>query len=101
MIELLQMRSINNERILNLRAIARILESNRFEEAFERASNKERQNVYIIIFNSNKDLLNSWIKNTLNEKNINELHDEAYRLGIKNPTRLSKNELQWEISKRI
>jgi hypothetical protein len=82
--DIISIRSIPNERILNLRSIMRILNSKRFEDAFNLSSNRQKDNLYIIIYNSDKFSLNQWIKDVLGDKSIHELYSEAYQLGIAN-----------------
>lgn len=98
--EILEMRQIPNERLLLHRAIIRILDSEQFEEAFNISTDKDRRNLFIIIYNSDKERLNLWIKKILKLRNIHDLHAEANKLGIKDFRRKSKSQLEYLIQKQ-
>lgn len=95
--EILELRSIPNSRLLLHRAIIRILDSEEFEKAYFKASDLDKVNLFIIIYNSDKERLNLWIKKILKKRNICELHAEANRLNIKDFRRKSKDQLEFLI----
>lgn len=99
MIGIVDARRMTTNKILHLRAIERILNSQRFVKAYNFSSEKEKERLFIIVYNSDKRCLLAWIKTILNEKSLEELWIEAHKLKIYNYRRLSKETLKEKILK--
>jgi ribosomal protein L17 len=85
-------------KILLLRSITRILASEKFSEAYDKAEDDSRKEIEKLITNSEKDAILAWIRNQLNQKTIFELRKEARRRGIKNYNKIPKEVLSMELN---
>lgn len=96
-----KIRSEIHNAVLNFRALERLIESVRFEQALNLDPNNIR--VQFAIVSGNLDAVEEWVKETLRKEvgllTLRELRIRAASLGIRYYTTLSKDQLITAITK--
>ena len=91
-------------RILSLRSIETVVRRPDFERLWDDSSSEQKEELRKLIIDANRDGVRNWMDNhpslDLMEKKLCDLQKIAYRLGIKNHTRLGKLPLVQAIKTR-
>jgi len=93
-----------HRRVLNLRNIEGLINTDLFNSLWENSGKRQREEVVEIIEKEDKDRLLFWMRNhpsiELSEKPLSTLRRTAARIGVTNYSRLSKGGLIREISRK-
>lgn len=91
-------------KILSLRSIETVIRRPEFERLWDDSSEEQREELQQHINNADKDKVREWMAEhpslDLMEKKLSDLQKIAYRLGVKNYSRLGKLELVQAIKTR-
>ena len=84
-------------RILSLRSIETMIRRPEFERLWDDSSDEKKEELRKLIEDANRDKVKDWMTGhpslDLTEKKLSDLQKIAYRLGVKNYSRLGKLEL--------